>query len=137
MKLPKKIIDANVILRFLLADDEKQFLKAKAFIQKLEYGEDEALLSEIVFAEVVWVLHKVYAIPREDISEKLSKLINYNGIRTILSKEIFWESLKLYPVHSMDIQDIFLAVLSKAKGCSVITFDETDFKKLDTDFMEP
>lgn len=56
MKLPKKIIDTNIILRFLLADDEKQFLKAKAFIQKLEYGEDEALLPEIVFAEVVWVL---------------------------------------------------------------------------------
>jgi predicted nucleic-acid-binding protein len=137
MKLPKKIIDANVILRFLLADYEKQFLKAKAFIQKLEFGEDEALLSEIIFAEVVWVLHKVYDIPREDISEKLSKLINYNGIKTILSKEVFLESLKLYPVHSMDIQDIFLAVFSKAKECSVITFDKTDFKKLEIDFMEP
>ncbi|MEW6586259.1 MAG: PIN domain-containing protein [Nitrospirota bacterium] len=137
MKLPKKIIDANVILRFLLADDEKQFLKAKAFIQKLEYGEDEALLAEIVFAEVVWVLHKVYDIPREEISEKLSKLINYNGIKTIFSKEVFMESLRLYPVHSMDIQDIFLAVISKAKECSIITFDKTDFRKLEVDFIEP
>jgi len=137
MKLPKKIIDANVILRFFLADDEKQFLKAKAFIQKLEYGEDEVLLAEIVFAEVVWVLHKVYDIPREEISEKLLKLINYNGIKTIFSKEIFIESLRLYPVHSMDIQDIFLAVLSKTKKCSIITFDKTDFKKLEIDFIEP
>ncbi|MEW6417143.1 MAG: PIN domain-containing protein [Nitrospirota bacterium] len=137
MKLPKKIIDANVILRFFLADDEKQFLKAKAFIQKLEYGEDESLLAEIVFAEVVWVLHKVYDIPREEISEKLLKLINYNGIKTIFSKEIFIESLRLYPVHSMDIQDIFLAVLSKTKTCSIITFDKTDFKKLEIDFIEP
>lgn len=137
MKLPKKIIDANVILRFLLADDEKQFLKTKAFIQKLEYGEDEALLTEIVFAEVVWVLHKVYDIPRDEISDKFSKLINYNGIRTIFSKEVFMESLGLYPIHSMDIQDIFLAVLSKNKECSIITFDKSDFKKLGIDFIEP
>ncbi len=88
MKFPRKIIDANIILRFLLADEEKQFLKAKAFIQKLEYGEDEALLPEIVFAEIVWVLHKVYDIPRKEISEQFSKLIRYNGIKTIINKVI-------------------------------------------------
>jgi predicted nucleic-acid-binding protein len=137
MKLPKKIVDANVLLRFLLADDEKQFLKAKTFFERLEYGEDEALLLEIVFAEVVWVLHKVYDIPREDISEKLTKLINYSGIKTVVSKEIFIESLRLYPHHTMDIQDIFLASFSRAKECSIITFDKTDFKKLVVDFSEP
>jgi predicted nucleic acid-binding protein len=40
MKLPQKIIDANVILRFFLADDEEKFLKAKEFIRRLEFGED-------------------------------------------------------------------------------------------------
>lgn len=137
MKLPKKIIDANVILRFLLADDEKQFFKAKAFIGKLEYGEDEALLPEIAFAEVVWVLHKVYDIPRAEISGQFSKLLSYHGIKTIISKEVFIESLRIYPVHSMDIQDIFLAVLAKAKECTVITFDKTDFRKFEIDFREP
>lgn len=137
MKLPKKIIDANIILRFLLADDEKQFLKAKAFIQKLEYGEDEALLPEIVFAEIVWVLHKVYDIPREEISEQFSKLLHYNGIKTTLNKEVFIESLRIYPVHSMDVQDILLAMLAKTNGCTVITFDKTDFRKFDVDFREP
>ena len=137
MKLPKKIVDANVLLRFFLADDEKQFLKAKTFFEKLEYGEDEALLLEIVFAEVVWVLHKVYDIPREDISDKLTKLINYSGIKTVVSKEIFTESLRLYPHHLMDIQDIFLASFASAKECSIITFDKTDFKKSAIDFSEP
>jgi predicted nucleic acid-binding protein len=137
VKLPKKIIDANIILRFLLADDEKQFLKAKAFIRKLEYGEDEALIPEIVFAEVVWVLQKVYNIPREEISEQFSKLLHYNGIKTILNKEVFIETLRIYPVHSMDIQDIFLAVLAERKECTVITFDKTDFRKFEIDFKEP
>jgi predicted nucleic acid-binding protein len=54
MRLPKKIIDSNVILRFFLADDEKQFPRASEFIQALEAGSDEALLTEMVFAEVVW-----------------------------------------------------------------------------------
>jgi len=137
MKLPKKIIDANVILRFFLADDEEKFLKTKTFVQRLEFGEDEVLMTEIVFAEVIWVLNKVYNIPRKEIVEKFTELINYSGFKTILSKEIFLESLKLYAIHSIDIQDIFLAVLSKVKDCSIITFDKTDFKKLKGNFTQP
>jgi len=137
MKLPKKIIDANVILRFFLEDDEEKFQRSKAFFRKLEFGEDEALLTEIVFAEVVWVLQKVYGIPRKEISQKFLVLLNYNGIKTVFSKEIYSESLKLYSVHSVDIQDIFLAVLAKAENSKIISFDKADFKKLKADFAEP
>lgn len=137
MKLPGKIIDANVILRFFLEDDEEQFGKAKAFVQRLELDKEEALITEIVFAEVVWVLNKVYHIPRREITEKFSKIINYKGVKTILNKEIFSESLRLYARHSLDIQDIFLAVLSKTKDCSIVTFDKNDFKKLGCNYGEP
>lgn len=137
MKLPKKIIDANVVLRFFLEDDEEKFQKSKEFFRKLEFGEDDALLTEIVFAEVIWVLQKVYSIPRKEITPKLLKLLNYNGIKTVFSKEIFSESLKLYAAHTVDIQDIFLAVLARVKDSKIISFDKTDFKKLKADFEEP
>ncbi len=137
MKLPKKIIDANVILRFFLEDDEEKFQRSKEFFRKLEFGEDDALLTEIVFAEVVWVLQKVYSIPRKEISPIFLKLLNYNGLKTVFSKEIFSESLKLYAVHPVDIQDIFLAVLARVKGSKIISFDKADFKKLKADFSEP
>jgi predicted nucleic acid-binding protein len=137
MKLPKKIIDANVILRFFLEDNDEQFKRSKEFFRKLEFGEDDALLTEIVFAEVIWVLQKVYSIPRKEISQKYLILLRYNGIKTVFSKEIFSESLKLYAVHTVDIQDIFLAVLARMNDSKLISFDKTDFKKLKTDFAEP
>ena len=128
MRLPEKIVDANVILRFFVRDNEEQFLRAKAFIQRLELGKEDVLMTEIVFAEVVWVLNKVYEVPRQEIADTFSKVIGYRGIRTMLEKEIFRESLRLYAKHSLDIQDVFLAVLSKNKGCPIITFDKHDFK---------
>jgi predicted nucleic acid-binding protein len=137
MRLPEKIVDANVILRFFVRDNEEQFLRAKAFIQRLELGKENVLMTEIVFAEVVWVLNKVYEVPRQEIADTFSKVIGYKGIRTMLEKEIFRESLRLYAKHSLDIQDVFLAVLSKNKGCPIITFDKHDFKKLHCDFSEP
>ena len=137
MKLPKRIIDTNVILRFFLEDDEAQFLKAKSFMQDLELGRDEALITDIVFAEVVWVLQKVYEIPRPEISERFSKLINFKGIGMVFPKEIYTESLKLYSKHSMDIQDILLALFSGHANSTIITFDKSDFKKLQCNYKEP
>lgn len=137
MKLPKKIVDANVVLRFFLRDDEEQFGKAKDFLQRLEIGRDEALLTEIVFAEIVWVLSKVYGIPRNDIANKFSQVISYKGVKTILARDIFLESLKAYAHHSMDIQDILLANIATAHDASIITFDRSDFKKLRCPYTEP
>jgi predicted nucleic-acid-binding protein len=138
MKWPKKIIDANVILRFLLADDERQAEKAKAFLRNVEVGKDEALLPDIVFAEVVWVLHKVYCIPREEISDKLSTLVGYKGLITPYSKDIFLKSLSLYGAQSsIDIQDILLSEFARAHGCSVVSFNGEDFRKLQAASEEP
>jgi len=137
MRLPEKIVDANVILRFFIRDNEEQFLRAKAFIQRLELGKEDVLMPEIVFAEVVWVLNKVYGVPRQEITDIFSKVIGYRGIRTMLEKGIFQESLRLYAKQSLDIQDVFLAVLSKNKRCPIVTFDKHDFKKLHCDFSKP
>jgi predicted nucleic-acid-binding protein len=137
MRLPEKIVDANVILRFFLEDDEEQFVKAKPFIQRLELAKEEALITDIVFAEIVWVLNKVYDVPRPEIAERFSKLINYKGIKTVFSKELYVEGLKLYAKQSMDIQDILLAVLAGDKDCTIVTFDKSDFKKLHCKYSEP
>ncbi len=137
MKLPKKIIDANVILRFFVADEEKQFEKTLEFIQALEAGTDAALLTEMVFAEVIWVLQKVYKVPRTDIAQQFSRFIQGLGVKTVLNKAIFIEALKLYAATTVDIQDIFLGVLARNNNCAVITFNKKDFKKLACESLEP
>ena len=137
MKLPGKLVDANVVLRFFIEDDEEQFVRAKAFIQRLELGNDEALVPDIVFAEVVWVLNKVYDVPRPEITEKFSKLLGYKGVKTLFSKELYLESLQLYARQSIDIQDILLAVIARDRDCTVITFDNADFKKLNCKYSGP
>jgi len=137
VKLPEKVIDANVILRFFLGDDEEQTGKTKTFFQRLELAKEDALITDIAFAEVVWVLNKVYDIPRAEIAERFSKLLNYKGIKTFLGKDLYIESLRLYAKHSMDIQDILLAVLARDRDSTVITFDKSDFRKLQCKHSEP
>ncbi len=94
-------------------------------------------MTEIVFAKVIWVLQKVYRIPRKEISSTFLKLLNYAGLKTVFSKEIFSERLKLYAIYTVDMQDIFLAILARVRESTIISFVKADFKKLKSDFAEP
>lgn len=53
-------IDANYILRYLLRDNERQFLLSKEVIEN-----QETVLTDFIFAEVINVLEKVYLISRD------------------------------------------------------------------------
>ena len=56
-----KLIDANVILRYLLNDNQDMALRAKAVIDSGAYTKPE------IIAEVVYVLKGVYQATRADI----------------------------------------------------------------------
>ncbi len=59
------------------------------------------------------------------------------GIKTLFPKEVFFEALNRYPESRIDIQDLFLAALSRVNQATIITFDCTDFKKRVVSFSEP
>ena len=68
-------IDANYILRYLLEDHPKQFLIVKEVIEN-----NEISLSDFILAEVVYVLEKVYSVPRKDIRFALESLLEYKNL---------------------------------------------------------
>lgn len=63
------IIDANVILRYLLNDNKDMALKAKTVIEQGARTKPE------IIAEVVYVLKGVYQVPREDICSYIKMVL--------------------------------------------------------------
>ncbi|HEX9079227.1 MAG TPA: PIN domain-containing protein [Desulfuromonadaceae bacterium] len=137
MKLPPKLVDANVILRFFLADDQSQSERACVFMESLEFGREEALLTDVIFAEVVWVLAKVYGVARVEIAAQFGRVIEFVGVKTVYDKAVFRAALQSYTVCPADIQDCLLAALAGTYKAEVVTFDRKDFKKLGCRFREP
>jgi len=64
-----QIVDANVILRYLLNDYTELFNSAVQIIEN-----NDVFVPFEVAAEVVYVLEKVYHVPRPEISESLSTI---------------------------------------------------------------
>jgi len=115
-------IDANVILRFLLADNEEMFKISKEIMNKNIY------ISNEVLAEVIYVLEKFYKFKREIIFDKLYKLI---GLKNIFNydKQFLLKALEIYGTSNLDFVDCLLCAFSEIDD--IVTFDKKLLKCID------
>ena len=129
MKLPQKVylIDTNVILRYLLGDHPEFSPKAEAFMSDVSNGTKKVEIRDVVIVECVYVMEKYYEVPRSEILEKLSGILNFSGIVNPDRSEIL-EALLKYSNSNIDIVDCILATHSSPEKI-VISFDR-DMKRL-------
>ena len=129
MTPPEKVylIDTNVILRYLLNDHKRFSPKAKKFMQDVAEGFNRAELLSVVVVECVYVMEKFYEIPKNEIVDKLSRILNIKGIINPNKSEIL-DALIKYEKSSADIVDCMLAAKSSPQRV-VVSFDK-DFKRL-------
>ena len=121
-----KIIDANVVLRYLLADVPALFTRSEQIL------ENEAVyLPFEVLAEVVYVLDKVYAVSRGEISASLAELLKYPTVSTY-NAEVAFRGLETYSDSSFDIVDSLMCGYSSVQGAEVVSFDKQLNKRLRT-----
>ncbi len=106
-----KVVDTNVILRYLLEDDEELFNKARRIFDKALNRESEILIKEVVIAEVVYVLEKVYKINRKIIAETLKELLILKGIK-VENKDFVIKALEIYKNKKLDFVDCILCSIS-------------------------
>ncbi|MBN1835524.1 MAG: PIN domain-containing protein [Spirochaetales bacterium] len=121
-----KIVDANVVLRYLLADVPTLFTRSEQIL------ENEAVyLPFEVLAEVVYVLDKVYAVSRGEISASLTELLKYPTVSTY-NAEVAIRALETYSDSSLDIVDALLCGYRSVQGVEVVSFDKQLNKRLRT-----
>ncbi len=113
-----KIIDANIILRYLLNDHDELSAKAATIIE-----DNELLLPNEVIAEVVYVLENVYNVKNDEICDTLIDLFKYNNF-TVDDFEVIEEALLLFSRRRLDFVDTLLYAYKKVRGHQVFTFDK-------------
>lgn len=121
-----KIVDGNVVLRYLLADVPSLFGQSEQILER------EAVdLPFEVLAEVVYVLDKVYSVPRPEISASLAELLRYPNVCTH-NTEVALRALKTYSSTGLDIIDSLLCGYSAGQGAEILSFDKQLNKHLRT-----
>ena len=109
-----KLIDANIILRYLLNDHDILSEKAKEIIMQGAYTLQ-------VIAEVVYVLKGVYKVERKELAETLQDFIQEIEIDY---KEVMFAALEIYAETSLDFVDCILIAHHKIFHVEVMSFDK-------------
>ena len=73
-------IDTNVLVRFLVRDDEAQFARASALFERAQRADDAVFLAELVVCELVWVLQRAYRVAKPAIVGTLNELVRARHI---------------------------------------------------------
>lgn len=122
-------LDANVVLRYLLADHPTLSLKAKKIFEAAEKGELKLFLDEVVLAEIVWTLGSFHKVPKKEIEEKLRLLISQKWVYC-RRKKLMLKALKIFSQKNVDYIDAWLFSVAKNLNFKIGSFDK-DFKRLD------
>lgn len=116
-------LDTNVVLRFLLRDDEAQYAAATARINSLTETE-KAFVSREVMIEIAWVLRRSYKYSRQSVCRTLSQIASADVFELEDRRDVQGAILAYEKRHG-DFADAMIAAAAKRAGASqLVTFDK-------------
>lgn len=130
------LLDTNVIIRFLTADENPRYRDLYSFFKSLEQGEMKVELKLIVLFQVIFVLLSFYKVPKEEVAESLLGILRYKGIR-VADKKIVRRTLELWRGNNLEIVDSYLVACLEGDTQNVLYSYDRDFDKLNINRKEP
>jgi len=122
-------IDTNVLVRFVVVDDNDQFEKAKHFLS-LRTPADPAFIPLMVIAEFVWVLNRLYEYSLGEIRVAIATLLKAEELE-FEQREFLGSLLADTQSSRLDIPDHIISHIARQNGCSsTMTFDRTAAKTI-------
>lgn len=118
----KMIVDTNIILRFLVGDNENQKRQASEWFKKAEIGKIELIIHPLVIAECCFVLESFYKKNRFEISDSLEVFLSQKWLKVENRKALLlmWGDYK----NNLHFVDSFLISLAKINASKVLSFDK-------------
>jgi predicted nucleic acid-binding protein len=114
-------LDTDVLIRHLTGDPPEM---AKRATNTLASGET-LLLTELVFAECVYVLESFYEVARQQVAELMRSALAVPTIKTLDSGSLL-RALEVYELDRLDFAEAYLVAQAEATGVlEIVSFDRS------------
>ena len=121
-------IDTNVLVRFLVRDDEAQFEKARRLIRREVDAREDVFVSLMVLMETEWVLRSRYSLKKKQIMEAISGLLDATEVQ-LEDEPAIEETLFICKDSAADFADCLIGAHNRRLGCrATATFEENAVK---------
>lgn len=116
-------VDTNVLVRFLVRDDEAQFEKARKQIKREVASGRRVFVSQLVLLETEWVLRSRFSLPKSQIIEAISGLLDATDVR-FEDEPAIEEALFIWKDNSADFANCLIGAQNRRLRCrATATFD--------------
>lgn len=119
-----KAVDTNVLVRFLIPDDEIQTQKVTEILSEAEATKQPLFVSQTVVLELVWVLKSAYEVPRQDILTSINELLSMSALE-FQGQQVVRDFVTASLDNTYDLSDLLISQVAKGQGCdTTLTFDK-------------
>jgi predicted nucleic acid-binding protein len=125
--------DSNVLLRFLTGDPAHLAGRARRLLRRAADGELLLRVTNVVIAEVIWVLSSGYKAEPKVVADAIRTIILAEGI-VVDDEHLVMDALRTMEDAKVDYTDAFIAANARANGQPVATFD-SDFRHLGVEIV--
>jgi predicted nucleic-acid-binding protein len=122
--MKRYIIDANVLISFVTDRSPDQQLKIAPLFETAANMKVMILCHQHMLTEFVYVMDKIYNVPKDEIAKMIADLIKMPGFQVIHEINLD-QVLSYWPAPISDFGDAFIATIGMTiKGATIVTFDK-------------
>lgn len=123
----RAFVDTNVLVRHLAQDSRDQAGRATLLLSTA----DSLQLSDVVFAETIYVLQSVYRASRERIAAAMRGTLGFTSIE-VENRSLLVRALDVYERHRVDFADAYLVACAEASGIRLIASFDRALDRIET-----
>ena len=121
--MKRYVIDTNALISFVTDRNPGQQQKVAPLFESAAHLKVAILCHQHVLTEFIYVMDRVYGVPKDEINRMIGDLIVMPGIEAVHEFD-FKTVLSCWPDPLPDFGDAVIASVSKTiKGSAIVTFD--------------
>ena len=114
-------LDTNVLIRHLTGDPPAMAARATRHLA----GATSLVLSDLIVAEVCFVLESVYEAPRAQVASSLRSLFALSSV-VVVDLELLHRTVEIYEHDRLDFAEAYLVASAERSGVgAVVSFDRS------------
>jgi predicted nucleic-acid-binding protein len=125
-----RFLDTNIFIRFLTDDVPEKVDACEEIFKKAVEKQETLFTTDLVIAEIVWVLESFYELPKNEIQDKVEKILNTPNL-ICPHKDLILSALILYSEKNIDYTDAYNALILKENGIEELYSYDKHYDRID------
>lgn len=117
-------LDANIFIRYLTNDDPVKADRVEQLLDSAVAGNEKLITTEMVIAEVVWVLESFYKLDNRAIGPMIKAILATPGLE-VINGPLVEKAVDRYLIQNIDFIDGYVvAVMQRHNVTEIFSYDK-------------